>query len=80
MKDLFQNFGYFFCMLLPAAAVSLLFADRQEEGFLKEYLLFPDRQSYDAPDGVICIFRMVHHTGDSLTMIEEDNMQRGGVQ
>jgi hypothetical protein len=26
VKDLFQNFGYFFCMLLPAAAVSLLFA------------------------------------------------------
>ena len=25
-KDLFQNFGYFFCMLLPVAAISLLFA------------------------------------------------------
>lgn len=26
VKDLFQNFGYFFCMLLPVAAVLLLFA------------------------------------------------------
>ena len=25
-KDLFQNFGYFFCILLPVAAISLLFA------------------------------------------------------